>query len=217
MRLAIFDIDGTLTRTGGLYDDLFCEVMAEELGVDGFDRNWGSYVHATDSAIVHELFVTHRGRTHHEEELARVRERYFAGLKKIAERGLAVAGAADALERLPREGWTVAFATGNWGPSARLKLDRAGLPHENRTLASADDGSTRAEILQVAIDRAGRGLRRSVYLGDASWDVTTTREIGLPLVGIGPNPALHAASHRLADYTDFNALLAALEGAAVAS
>lgn len=49
MKLAVFDIDGTLTHTMGVTDALFVRVVSDALGVDSVSRDWSSYPHVTDA------------------------------------------------------------------------------------------------------------------------------------------------------------------------
>ena len=51
MRLAVFDLDGTLTRTTGVDDECFVRAMSEELGVGGFCTDWAEYPHSTDQGL----------------------------------------------------------------------------------------------------------------------------------------------------------------------
>jgi phosphoglycolate phosphatase-like HAD superfamily hydrolase len=100
-----------------------------------------------------------------------------------------IKGAGDALDFVRSAGWAIALATGGWGASARLKLSVAGLDIEGAAFASSDDGSTREEILRIAVRRAqsstSEPFQRVVSVGDAAWDVRCASSVGVAFVGIG--------------------------------
>lgn len=62
MKLVIFDIDGTLTRTSGVDDACFIPTLAEFFGTTDFDTDWSRYPHVTDSGILDRLSRRFRGR-----------------------------------------------------------------------------------------------------------------------------------------------------------
>ena len=131
MRLAIFDLDGTLTDTNAVDEECFLEAASAELGLT-LNPDWGSYQHCTDTAIAREALAGFFGRPGSDEEIDRWRERFFALLRaRLAEdpsRFAAIPGAAALLSRLPGEGWHLCIATGGWGSSAEIKRRAAGLP-----------------------------------------------------------------------------------------
>jgi beta-phosphoglucomutase-like phosphatase (HAD superfamily) len=45
MKLAIFDIDGTLTQTMAVTDALFVQAVCEVIGSVRVSRDWSSYPH----------------------------------------------------------------------------------------------------------------------------------------------------------------------------
>jgi phosphoglycolate phosphatase-like HAD superfamily hydrolase len=51
---------------------------------------------------------------------------------------------------------------------------------------TASDHLSRVEIVAAAVDRAGHG--RAVSVGDGLWDAEAAAALGLPFVGIGPDP-----------------------------
>ena len=157
MPLAIFDIDGTLTRTTALDDNCYVRAIEAGLGVSGFDTDWANYAHATDSGLLEEIARRTLGRGPTPEEWLRVRRVFLELLAVAAGRAGAVtqvAGAGALLQLLAARGWGVALATGAWRPSATIKLSTAGLAWEGLPLATADDHAERAEIVKRAAARA---------------------------------------------------------------
>ncbi len=49
-RLAVFDIDGTLTDSVFIHQSTFIKAL-EKVGLSNFDTNWSNYKHHTDSFI----------------------------------------------------------------------------------------------------------------------------------------------------------------------
>ncbi|MBC7788690.1 MAG: HAD family hydrolase [Anaerolineae bacterium] len=192
-RLAIFDIDGTLTDTNAVDDECFQRAVAEILGLDSVRFNWQDAPHVTDSAITTWICESQYGRAPHGAELDQILARF---LKLLAEelannpgRFIPVCGADDALLALRRAGWDLALATGGWESSARLKLAAGGLQCADLAFASASDALSREEIVQIARKRAedqsGHSYSRVVSVGDGEWDVRCARALALPFVGIG--------------------------------
>lgn len=130
LKLAIFDIDGTLTNTNSVDDECFVKALAEAHAITEIDRDWGAYPHTTDSGITLHIFQEKFGRNPEETELDQFKscfvnmliDQYNSNSSSFAE----IAGASIALNRLKRESdWAVAIATGCWRESALLKLRAA--------------------------------------------------------------------------------------------
>ncbi len=225
-RLVLFDVDGTLCDTYGLDDVGFCEVAAEMLGVRVPSESWKAAPEITDAGILAWLWDRHRGCRPTRQELDEFIAAFEAVLARELRRGssggaLAMPGVPQLLERLAGAGWDVAFATGGWGRTARLKLRTAGLPVEP-LLASSDDSPDRVEIFRLAANRAaardGGPHARRVLVGDGLWDVRVAARLGWPVLGVGGGE--HAsrlreegASAVVADFQDTEAVLGLLRHA----
>jgi phosphoglycolate phosphatase-like HAD superfamily hydrolase len=230
MRLAIFDIDGTLTQTNEVDSVCFVQAMADAHAVGRVNTNWDEYAHTTDSFITREVLRERFGRAPEDAERDEFISRFVSLLEESRSRDASVfgevAGASAALARLWVEpGWAVAIATGCWRGSGLLKLSAAGLETEGVPAAFAEDGVSREEILLAALKRAressGRdGFDRVVSLGDGLWDVSAARNLGFAFVGVGggePAAMLRAAgaSHVIEDFNDYGRLLRCLDEAEV--
>src|SRR5947208_1005067 len=117
-RLAIFDLDGTLTCTNAVDGECYVEAMSTELGC-ALNPDWSSYQHCTDAGIAHEALAHFFGRPASPQEIERLRGRFVALLRdRLAAdpaRFSALPGAAALLSRLQKEGWHLCIATGGWG------------------------------------------------------------------------------------------------------
>jgi phosphoglycolate phosphatase-like HAD superfamily hydrolase len=219
MRLIVFDVDGTLTRTTRVDALCYVRAVSEQFAVD-VDTHWSAYRHSTDAGILSEILERH-GMAQTPEAVAAVRERFRALLAAAIGADPAccreVPGAAaliQYLRQLPHLG--VAIATGSWEMSARLKLHHANIAIDHLPFASSDDAPSREEILRIACARAavrsGTRFDSVIYVGDAPWDVSAARALNFRFIGIGCDGGperLRAAgcSVILKDFTDRAAVL----------
>lgn len=193
--MAVFDIDGTLTRTTDVDDTCFVRALREIFALADFDTDWANYPHATDEGLLHEIVTRRRGHAPTPDERAAMRARFFDLLAARRDDGASyqpAPGAAAFVAALRRAGWAVALATGAWRASARIKLEAAGLGAwlgdgpESLPLATADDHVSRAGIVRRAIARA---LARAAAPGtNADADANAAR--GVSAIALSPDAAL---------------------------
>ena len=200
----VFDLDGTLVDSDGFDAELYATAVREVVGDDvEIDRSWQTYRQVTDAGvlaqILEELHVADGERV-----AARVRERFGSMVRGYLARGgacPAVPGAAEALEALRRRGCNVGIATGGWGHTARMKLERAGILIDGLAMASSDDSSNRVQIMKRCLDRLGGDPARTVYVGDGPWDLDASRKTGWAFIGVGEK-LRGRCEHWIADFTD---------------
>ena len=222
IRLAVFDIDGTLTDTNAVDDACFLRAVSEALGVEAARVDWSTAPHVTDAALLLWLATQH-GRLPLSDRTANaVMDRFLELLESERVRSAAqfrpVPGAGQLFAALASAGWSCALATGGWERSARLKLAAAGLDTSTLALASSSDASTRVEIMQIAAIRAqgnGAAFTRIVSIGDAVWDVRAAAELQWPFIGVAAGSAAttlrnDGATTIVADFSDLSAILTAL-------
>jgi phosphoglycolate phosphatase-like HAD superfamily hydrolase len=225
-RLALFDIDGTLTATNEVDDECYTEAVAAELGVSASQIDWSDAPHITDTGIARWLWTWHRERLPTETELYAIKARFVTLLherfRSQPDRFLAVAGAAQSLPRLRADGWALALATGGWGESARMKLRAARLPIA-MPLFCSDHAFTREQIIALAWEHAARSaggpFERVVSIGDGVWDLTAASILDMPFVGVGVGAKAHrlsalGASHVL-EHLQYHPLRESLESCRV--
>ena len=230
MKLAIFDIDGTLTNTNSVDNDCFVKALAEAHAITNIDTDWATYPHTTDSGITLHIFREKFGRSPEETELGKFKrcfvnmlsEQYRSNSTSFAEIG----GACIALNRLKRESdWVVAIATGCWRESALLKLKAAKLDIDGIPAAYAEDGLSREEILKAAVSQSMEKYRLSsfekiVSIGDGLWDVRTARRLSFSFLGVGcvESAAMlyqAGARHVIEDFADYDQLVRFLNEAEI--
>jgi phosphoglycolate phosphatase-like HAD superfamily hydrolase len=224
-RLAIFDLDGTLTDTNAVDGECYLEAMSTEIGC-ALNPDWSTYQHGTDAGIAHEALADFFGRRATSEEIDRLRERFVALLEaRLTEdpsRFSVVPGAVALLSHLQEEGWHLCIATGGWSKSAELKRRAAGLP-QTVPIFSSDLHHAREGILEIAIQRMRElnsvpSYDRILSLGDGVWDVSAAASLRLPFVGVGRGARadrLREAGARavLGDFVDLEDTLATMESA----
>lgn len=228
LKLAVFDIDGTLTNTNDIDLRSYIRALADEFSIDAAGLRWSDYPHVTDIGITNDVFRAHFGRIPQAAEVERLQSRLLALFDEAlaAEPGLvtAIAGAQRVLDHLrDAPDWALGIATGCWQASATWKLRAAGLDVSGIPAAFCEDGISREEIVAAAMRRAATACGDAsfasvVSIGDGEWDVATAVRLNLAFVGVrcdGDKGFLyrHGAKEVLVDYADLDAALLALERA----
>jgi len=193
VRLVLFDIDGTLIRSGGAGVKAFARAFATEFGIaDGTEKL--KFAGRTDVSLVREFFFHHQI-----EPSPKNFERFFATylfwLEKIILEcdGGICPGVADffhALEALP-EPPLVGLLTGNIRRGAQIKLEHYKIWQKFPFGGFADDHEERDHIAAVARDRGSARLQRPLrgeevlVIGDTPLDVRCARAIGAKILAVG--------------------------------
>lgn len=217
--LAIFDNDGTLCDTQEVEGRCYAQAIEEVTGLSLSAIDWGRFEERTSSAIVRQLLEADAAADEKEERV----KQEFCRLLRIAQPSYPgdfapIRGAVEFIERLRQENVAVAIATGGFDAEAEFKLDCCGLRLHDFPHATASDKPRRRDIIQLAALRAGRELDAVVYFGDAPWDVRVSRELGIPMIGIGRRyEQLRREGLRFAfrDYTEREEIMNALKSIAL--
>jgi len=232
MKLAIFDIDGTLTNTNTVDEECFVSALDEAHSISEIPTDWGQYPNTTDSGITDHIFQEKFGRRPEDAELAKFKgcfvsaltEQYQFNASAFAE----IPGASVALNRLRLEPeWAIAIATGCWRESAFLKLRAARIDISGLPASYAEDGLSREEILQAAVSRSLDHYRLSsfgkvVSVGDGVWDVRTAGRLKFSFLGVGSGKSAArlstaGAKHVIEDFLDYAKLLRLLHSTEIPS
>jgi phosphoglycolate phosphatase len=192
VRLVLFDIDGTLVRTGRAGVRAFTQVFATEFGiVDGVD-GW-KFAGRTDLSIVREHFTQH-GIPATAENFERFFGRYAFWLDHLlrdsqTEVCAGVWELIRGLRQLPRPP-LLGLLTGNIRLGAEIKLRHFDLWKEFETGAFGDDHEDRAQIAAIARRRGSRVLKEPlaghqvVVVGDTHLDIRCARAIGAKTLAV---------------------------------
>lgn len=193
MRVALFDVDGTLVVTGGAglraLDRAFVRVMGLPEAMAGV-RCAGK----TDPAIIREVCEARIGRGPTAQESADIASAYLSFLEEeLAEReGYRVlAGVHEVLASLSGvHGLFIGLGTGNFEAGARLKLEPAGLNGHFSFGGFGSDAEQRADVLRAGVRRAeslaGKSAEpgRVAVIGDTVLDVRAGKAIGAVTVAV---------------------------------
>lgn len=197
IRLVLFDIDGTLVRTGGAGVKAFAKVFETEFNArDGFEKL--KFAGRTDVSLVREFFEYHNVAAT-AENFERFFERYVFWLDYILAHSTtqACAGVREFLRDLKRlqKRPVVGLLTGNIRLGAEIKLRHFDLWDEFETGAFADDNEDRNKIAAVARERGrrilGNGLRDEeiLVIGDTPFDIQCGRAIGAKVLAVATGGA----------------------------
>ena len=192
VRLVLFDIDGTLIRTGGAGVQAFAKVFATEFdAVDGFERL--KFAGRTDVGLVREFFGFHEIPPT-PANFDRFFERYVFWLDHILRhcQGNVCPGVREFLEDLPAlsQPPLLGLLTGNIRLGAEIKLRHFNLWESFQTGAFADDHEEREQIAAIARDRGSRILQRDLrgaevlVIGDTPLDISCARAIGAKVLAV---------------------------------
>lgn len=191
-RLVLFDIDGTLIRTGGAGVHAFGRTAELLYGIPGVAER--THFHGrTDTALVKEFFLGHglQGRSW---DIRHFLDAYVFLLdQRMREQpGEVCPGVPEFLRELrslPAPP-AVGLLTGNVLLGARIKLEAHALWGDWACGAFADDHEDRNQLARIVRDRASRLLGRRlegpdiVVIGDTARDVECARAIGARSLGV---------------------------------
>jgi len=227
-RILLFDVDGTLIRSGGAGARALERAVAAAFDLGSVTARF-SFAGGTDPAIFRRLLAD-CGIEPTAEALARTFDVYPDILREEIERATGyrvnpgMQDALDALAALPPGSLAVGLGTGNVEPGARIKLARADLNRHFPFGGFGSDAEDRAALLGVGAARGAARLGRPLaecdvlVVGDTPLDVSAAHAIGARCLAVatggGTREALGSAG---ADYlfdtlADPGALDVLLEG-----
>jgi len=195
MRLALFDIDGTLLNSGGLGRASMQRALGMVFGSPGNPAY--RYDGKTDKQIVRDVMrLEGHSDEHIDSRMEKLIELYLEGLRTGAKSGKfnvrpleGVPELLDALEA--REDVVLGLLTGNVEPGARTKLTAAGInPDRFRVNAFGSDHEHRPELPAIAQRRASETLGldiaadRLIVIGDTPADIECGRALGAKAIGV---------------------------------
>jgi phosphoglycolate phosphatase-like HAD superfamily hydrolase len=227
LTLVLFDVDGTLLLTPDrVYLDALVESVRDVWGHELTEESFGRAEHRPGETAMqglrHLLLGEGLERAAIDRELRRwctiFAERYVALLARTPtphwELGPATLETLAALE--PEH--TLALLTGNPEPVARARMERLGLNGFFPPGAGAFgcEAEERADLIDLARDRAGASEAETVLVGDTPLDIAGAHEAGIRAVAVTTGEygaaALAAADAVVEGLRDLPGALSALGG-----
>ncbi len=220
MPILLFDIDGTLVRTGGAGKAAMEAGLRAAFGVPEL-RDVVPYSGRTDRAIGRDLLVVHGIEPSLANQI-RLQEAYLSHLPGSLATlgGMVCPGIAELLRHLhPRQDVLLGLLTGNVRTGAKHKLGHFGLWDYFACGGFGDEHYDRDDVARMAIAEVNAHLGRNVatsdvwVIGDTPLDVKCARAIGAKVVAVatGWHPVDELANHNpdflLADLSNPNELL----------
>jgi phosphoglycolate phosphatase-like HAD superfamily hydrolase len=196
MRLALFDIDGTLILTGGAGMRAFYRAVQQVFGIR-VDREVVNPDGKTDPLIAKGL-LEHFGQSErwNDESRAQLFAAYLELLEeemwKARARGTIriLPGVMELLDQLAADrGFVIGLVTGNLEQGARIKLAAAGLAGYFAFGGYGSDSEDRTTLIRAAILRGTRmvapaPVARAFVLGDTPLDITHGRAAGASVIAV---------------------------------
>jgi len=191
MKLLLFDIDGTLIKSGG------AAIKAAELAFENIYnvKNVMNGIRAdgkTDPLILKEMFKKGLNRDFTMNEAEIIFGEYLKILDLKLQNGNKITvlpGILELLnELLDKQDVILGLATGNIEQGARVKLKYSGLDHFFSFGGFGSDSENREQLIRAAIERgrrvADRHLDKIFVIGDTPLDITCGRAAGAITVGV---------------------------------
>ena len=211
MRIVLFDIDGTLLRSGGVGRIAMERALTSVFGSPG--RPEYHYDGKTDRQIVRDL-MKREGFSDDEidEQMETLLGEYVSGLHTELASGnrtvLLLPGVRELLDALEQqENVVIGLLTGNIHQGAKAKLTAAGIdPARFRVNAFGSDHELRPKLPAVAQQRAREVLgvhvegNRLVVIGDTPADIQCGEEIGARAIGVATG---RYSVEQLAEYNPY--------------
>lgn len=190
-KLAIFDIDGTLTDSVKIHQSAFVKAL-NNFGLFDFDTNWSSYKHHTDSYIFKTIYeaqfktpLSDKNIEHFENLL------YQLITEALAQNPLKeIEGAKKFLTLLNgNSDFDIVFATGSLFKPAKLKIEKVDISLDDNLIISANQIFSRDELVLKAIETAKIFYSNDTYeqiisFGDGLWDYETSKNLNIDFIGI---------------------------------
>lgn len=184
--LVLFDIDGTLSDSGGAGGRAVAAAFLDTYGRP-IDLASIDFRGRTDISLWREMLGQH-GMSYEEADgdLRRFQEKYIEHLREMLKQSnpKSMPGCKPLLDRLSSEPQVaLGLLTGNIESGGRTKLQAIGLDHYFPVGGFGEDGENRADIARGAIDRAEKfyGItfsREKIHVvGDAEADILAARAV----------------------------------------
>ena len=223
LRLAVFDVDGTLIDS----QHAIVAAMEEAWRVHGLGQPDPADVRRVIGLSLVEAvaaLLPGLGEADHVRIAHSYKDAFGALCRKPDHEEPLFPGAREAIDALIADGWLIALATGKSRRGVWRMLDAHGLASCFQSIQTADDnpGKPHPAMLIRAMAETGAVAAETVMIGDTSYDMAMARNAGVGAIGVSwGNHQAHelveaGAHHILAHYADLPRCITGLvEGARV--
>jgi phosphoglycolate phosphatase-like HAD superfamily hydrolase len=187
--LVLFDIDGTLLKGAGTHHR---EALLEGVRrITGHNTTFEGIATAgtLDHSLISLLLRHHGPADRYMDAIVAECQNVFTTNCTVDLSGFVCRGAREVLRDLKRRGAVLGLVTGNLSRIGWRKMELAGLREFFSVGAFSEDGSTRAQLLRCAVERA-RAVRlaandcRVSHIGDHSNDIEAAKANGFQSVAV---------------------------------
>lgn len=194
-KLALFDIDGTLTKGFQGHARAFSEAFKKVYGIDTA-INVINVQGMTDQQIIIEV-LKKKGLNEQKikSKIKICMEVMIDSFNKIIDSDeiTLLDGVQELLEELNNCNILIGLVTGNLEPIGRNKLRKVGVNHYFKIGGFGNDDINRTNLVKLAIKRAGKDfsfeLNNNVFLfGDAPQDIKAGKEARVKTIGVTTGP-----------------------------
>jgi len=185
----LFDIDGTLVESFEFDDQCYSAAVKEILGEVFLHNHWGKYEKVTDTGILKQILLENDLPVE-ATTIEKVRHRFGEYIQSYIENNSGCSAKLGSKELLTclknHSSYQIGIATGGWSHTAKMKLDSAGIHHQDIPLSSSDDHEDRVQIMQHCLSQLEGSFDTITYIGDAEWDIEASQTLGWNFIGVGP-------------------------------
>ncbi|MEE1940222.1 HAD family hydrolase [Streptomyces sp. TRM 70361] len=181
-RAVLFDVDGTLVDTTYLHTVAWWEAFRQ-----AGRRVPMSLIHRTIGMGSDQLLDRLLGEDHDPAEAEAVTAAHRTLYAEYWPRLAPLEGAAELLRACAERGWTVVLASSAHGDELAVMRQAVGADDVVAGATSSDDveaSKPAPDLVVSALDRAGVGPDRAVFVGDTVWDVAACERAGVPCLGV---------------------------------
>lgn len=189
----LFDIDGTLIRSGGAGGMAMSFALQEVFGAAPHTKGV-SFSGRTDYAITKDLFELHQIPFEREN----VNDFYECYLQRLPQTlcqcsGEVLPGVLDWIRKIDEAGCHLGLITGNMQAAAKMKLDHFQLTHHFSFGGYGDSLLNRNDVAAAAVNSATKHLRnggsetkvlQTWVIGDTPHDISCARSQSLNSIGV---------------------------------
>lgn len=184
--LIVFDLDGTLVDTAPDLIGALNLVLAEQ-GLPAVPLASARHLVGRGARVLIERGFAEAGEPLSEGRASMLFGRFIdVYLGRIADESLPFDGLEGTLDRLQGAGARFAVCTNKPTNLSYALLDALKLTSRFDAIVGPDQGAHKPDprLLQIAVERAGGEIGRTLFVGDSMIDHATARAAGTPIVGV---------------------------------